>query len=92
MTFSPVPAQYSVSRLVIGRRTEPGFPPYLRLVHTARAGHVPPVPPAPHSYQETTTLSPFLTCANSSAIAPSSRTLTQPCEAPAYPVAAKSDE
>ncbi|WP_043406135.1 MULTISPECIES: hypothetical protein [Streptomyces] len=38
-----------MSRLVIGRRTEPGFPPYLRLVHLARAGHVPPVPPAPRS-------------------------------------------
>ena len=108
VTFSAPGAQYRVSRLVIGRRMEPGFPPYPRLVHTARAGHVPPVPPAPRilpatrpaaravrspaSHQCTTTLSPVRTCANTSAIAASSRTFTQPCEEPAYPRAAKSDE
>ncbi|WP_446047381.1 arylamine N-acetyltransferase [Streptomyces olivaceus] len=51
-------------------------------------GTRPPGPPraperrtSPHWY--TTTLSPFRTCAYRSAIAPSSRTLTQPWEAPA---------
>lgn len=77
-----------MSRLVIGFRTEPGFPPYLRLVHPGAGGTRSPGParapeprPSPHWY--TTTLSPFRTCAYRSAIAPSSRTLTQPWEAPA---------
>lgn len=92
VTFSDVVALKRVSRLVIGRRTEPGFPPYLRLVHRRGRDTFPRSRPRPTSHssrearvphQWTTTLSPVLTWANISAMARSSATLTQPCEAPA---------